>query len=226
MVNSSQKPSAAKVVCSAPPHVFRALGGRLRLFSAAIFITLPFLFIYNVCFASIYICRDAGGTMHFTNVRNSGQCKSYRLKGEKRSYQNYSNSAGPSSSRYDGEIKRIAKRYSVDPSLIKAIIHTESDFDHQAVSRRGAQGLMQLMPATAKELKVYNPFDPRENIDGGTRYFRKLMDNFEGSLILSLAAYNAGPGLVMRTGGVPQIPETRRYVNKVLKRYKVYKASW
>ena len=84
---------------------------------------------------------------------------------------------------------------------------------------------MQLMPATARELRVANPFNPRENIDGGTRYFRGLMDTFNGDLILSLAAYNAGPGLVKRTGGVPRITETRRYVNKVLKRYKVYKAK-
>ena len=85
---------------------------------------------------------------------------------------------------------------------------------------------MQLMPATARELRVSNPFNPRENIDGGTRYFRKLMDSFNGDLILSLAAYNAGPGQVMRAGGVPKIAETRRYVHKVLKRYKQYKAVW
>lgn len=83
---------------------------------------------------------------------------------------------------------------------------------------------MQLMPATSRELRVSNPFNPRENIDGGTRYFRKMLDSFGGDLVLSLAAYNSGPGLVARTGGVPRIKETRRYVNKVLKRYKVYKA--
>ena len=83
---------------------------------------------------------------------------------------------------------------------------------------------MQLMPGTARELRVSNPFNAKENIDGGTRYFRKMLDSFDGNLVLSLAAYNAGPGLVARTGGVPKIKETRRYINKVLKRYKVYKA--
>jgi soluble lytic murein transglycosylase-like protein len=126
---------------------------------------------------------------------------------------------------YDREIRSIARRYKIDPSLIKAIIHTESAFNHKAVSKSGAQGLMQLMPDTAREMDVADPFNPRENIDGGTRYFRQILNDFDGNLILSLAAYNAGPGLVRRTGGVPQIPETRRYVNKVLKQYKVYRSS-
>jgi soluble lytic murein transglycosylase-like protein len=130
------------------------------------------------------------------------------------------------STRYDLEIRRVSRLYNVDPSLIKAIIHTESDFDDQAVSRSGAQGLMQLMPATARELRVTNPFDPQENIDGGTRYFRSLLDIFNEDLVLSLAAYNAGPGLVTRTGGVPDIAETQHYVKKVLKRYKVYQTTW
>lgn len=81
------------------------------------------------------------------------------------------------------------------------------------------------MPATARELRVADPFNPRQNIDGGIRYFRQLLDGFNGNLILSLAAYNAGPGLVKRTGGVPRISETRLYINKVLKRYKVYKIN-
>jgi soluble lytic murein transglycosylase-like protein len=124
---------------------------------------------------------------------------------------------------YDLEIRRVGQRYQVDPPLIKAVIQAESDFDSRAVSSRGAQGLMQLMPETARELRVDNPFNPRENIDGGTRYLRQMLDNFKGDLTLSLAAYNAGPGLVSRTGGVPQIPETVQYVNKVLKQYKEYK---
>jgi soluble lytic murein transglycosylase-like protein len=84
---------------------------------------------------------------------------------------------------------------------------------------------MQLMPETARELQVDDPFDPKDNIEGGVRYFKQILELFEGNLLLSLAAYNAGPGLVRRTGGVPRIPETRRYVNKVLKRYKYYRAK-
>ena len=135
-------------------------------------------------------------------------------------------SHGSASERYDSEIRRIGRLYRVDPSLIKAIIHTESDFDHRAVSRCGAQGLMQLMPGTARELRVSDPFNAQDNIDGGTRYFRSLLDSFNEDLVLSLAAYNAGPGLVARTGGVPEIPETQRYIKKVLKRYKVYKKAF
>lgn len=177
--------------------------------------------------ATMYLCRDSSGTLNFTNVPNSNDCKSYKLGKKKKSYGSYSSWAGNlDRSKYDTEIRKVGRRYDVDPPLIKAIIHTESDFDHRAVSKAGAQGLMQLMPETAKELKVFDPFNPKENIDGGTRYFRKIMDQFNGNLILSIAAYNAGPGLVSRTGGVPRITETRRYVNKVLRHYKIYKSKW
>jgi len=115
--------------------------------------------------------------------------------------------------------------YNIDPHLIKAVIRTESGFNHRAISRKGAQGLMQLMPGTAEDLRVDNPFNPGENIDGGVRYLRSLLDTFDGNLILSLAAYNAGPGLVKRTGGVPRIPETIDYVRKVLFNYRMYKAT-
>lgn len=174
--------------------------------------------------ASMYVCREKSGAISYTNVPNSANCKALTLKknGSVATGRNFT----PGKAAYDHEIRRIGKRYNVDPPLIKAIIHTESDFDHRAVSKRGALGLMQLMPDTARELQVANPFNPRENIEGGTRYFRQMLDNFNDDLILSLAAYNAGPGLVRRTGGVPKIYETRRYVNKVLKQYKVYKATW
>jgi hypothetical protein len=187
--------------------------------------------------AEMYICSDQFGAMNFTNVPNGSDCKPVDLKKKNGSLANITfNSSrrhsesrrysGSASTRYDREIRRIGMRYNVDPSLIKAIIHTESAFDNQAVSHCGAQGLMQLMPGTAEELQVANPFNPLENIDGGTRYFRYLLDNFNEDLILSLAAYNAGPGVVTRTGGVPRIPETLQYINRVLKRYKVYKATW
>lgn len=172
----------------------------------------------------MYLCRDRSGAVEYTNVRNSPNCTPLVLK-KSRSHSRSGLARSKPSSRYDHDIRRAAKRYKVDPPLIKAIIHTESGFDPRAVSRRGAQGLMQLMPGTSQELKVANPFNPRENIDGGTRYFRRMLDSFDNNLILSLAAYNAGPGLVKRTGGVPKIKETRRYVNKVLKYYKMYKQS-
>lgn len=175
--------------------------------------------------AQMYMCRSKSGSVHFTNVRNSPACVPYKLGNQRSGLQRSPGySKRTDRSQYDRDIRRIAKRYKVEPSIIKAIIHVESDFDHQAVSKKGAQGLMQLMPGTSRELRVSNPFNPRENIDGGTRYFRRILDSFKGDLTLSLAAYNAGPGLVARTGGVPKIRETQRYVSKVLKQYKVYKA--
>ncbi|MGB3210609.1 MAG: lytic transglycosylase domain-containing protein [Desulforhopalus sp.] len=185
------------------------------------------LFTASTLQASMYLCRDRSGAMNFTNVQNGADCKPFVLEKKNGTWANMIRHVrGTDPARYDGEIRKIATRYNVDPSLIKAIIHTESDFDYKAVSRCGAQGLMQLMPETARELQVANPFDPWENIDGGTRYFRSLLDSFDEDLVLSLAAYNAGPGAVTRTGGVPEFPETQHYIKKVLKQYKVYKATW
>jgi hypothetical protein len=174
--------------------------------------------------AAMYVCREKSGAISYTNVPGNPGCNAFALK--KNGWVSTGRSYTSGKAAYDPDIRRIGKRYNVDPPLIKAIIHTESDFNHRAVSKRGALGLMQLMPDTARELQVANPFDPKENIEGGTRYFRQMLDNFNNDLILSLAAYNAGPGLVRRTGGVPKIAETRRYVYKVLRQYKVYKASW
>ena len=103
------------------------------------------------------------------------------------------------------------------PALIKAVIRAESNFQVDAVSAAGAQGLMQLMPATAEELGVNDPFDIKQNIEGGTRYLRKMLDRFEGSVHKALAAYNAGPGTVIKYNGRVPYPETRQYVKRVLR---------
>jgi hypothetical protein len=121
-------------------------------------------------------------------------------------------------------ILAAATEHGVDPFLIKAIIKAESNFDPTAVSPKGAQGLMQLMPATARGLQVSDPFDPRDNISGGAKYFRFLLDSYEGDVELSLAAYNAGPGNVKNA--IPNFPETRTYVAKVLDNYQSYRATW
>ncbi|MEK6196585.1 MAG: transglycosylase SLT domain-containing protein [Desulfobacterales bacterium] len=122
--------------------------------------------------------------------------------------------------RYSSFINAAAKRYNLTPELIQAIIKIESSFNPFAISERGAMGLMQLMPETAKEMNVESPFEAAENIMGGSRYLRKLHDLFAGDLQLVLAAYNAGPNRILENGHrIPRIPETEEYVKKVLQEY-------
>jgi soluble lytic murein transglycosylase-like protein len=118
-------------------------------------------------------------------------------------------------------IHRLAQQYSVDPRLVQAIITVESNFDPHAVSRAGAQGLMQLMPDTAARYRVEDPFDPHANIEGGIRYLRDLLRLFPSDLRHVLAAYNAGEGTVQQYGGIPPYPETQRYIERVLTLYSV-----
>ncbi|MBI4689948.1 MAG: lytic transglycosylase domain-containing protein [Nitrospirae bacterium] len=120
---------------------------------------------------------------------------------------------------YHPIVHKKAKEHDIDPSLVTAVIKAESNGNPYAVSRKGAMGLMQLMPMTASELQVRNPFDPEDNIDGGTRYLRYLIERFNGNLTLALAAYNAGPKVVEKYGSVPPISETRQYVKRVLSLY-------
>lgn len=121
-----------------------------------------------------------------------------------------------------GDLRQLAadsaRRHGLDPELVLAVVSVESAFQPQIVSRKGAQGLMQLMPATARELGVRDAMDPAENLDGGTRYLKDLIARYDGDLTKALAAYNAGPGAVARHGGVPPYKETRRYVREVLRR--------
>ena len=121
----------------------------------------------------------------------------------------------PATIAYNDAIAEAAALYKLDPNLIRAIIRAESAFNPYAVSRAGAQGLMQLMPAVSEELSVLDPFDPRQNIFGGARYLRQLLDRNDGNLDLAVASYNAGPGAVDRYNGIPPYRETRNYVKKV-----------
>lgn len=121
----------------------------------------------------------------------------------------------PATIAYNDAIAEAADRYDIDPHLIRAIIRAESAFNPFAVSSAGAQGLMQLMPDVAEELDVLDPFDPRQNILGGARYLRWLLDRHNGNLNLAVASYNAGPGTVQRFKGIPPYRETRNYVKKV-----------
>ena len=126
---------------------------------------------------------------------------------------------------FDVHIYEAADRYKIDPFLIKAVIHQESNFDPYATSDKGAQGLMQLMPDTARDMEVADVFDPRENIFGGTRYLKRLYSQCNGDLALTLASYNAGPERVIPYNSIPTIPETRAYVRNVIARYNAYRQN-
>jgi len=125
----------------------------------------------------------------------------------------------------DETIARVAGQYGIRPSFVHAVIKAESNYDPRAVSSKGALGLMQLMPQTARELGVRNVFDPAENVEGGVRYLRRLLDLYGSRTALSIAAYNAGPGAVDRFGGVPPYPETRQFVQRVNRLYSLYRSK-
>ncbi len=131
----------------------------------------------------------------------------------------------PDRSAYHGMVEASAARWDVDPALVNAVIANESGFDPRATSRVGAMGLMQLMPGTAAGLGVGDPYDPAQNIAGGVRYLRGLLDRFNGDVPRAVAAYNAGPGAVEKYGGVPPYQETQRYVAAVLDSYRRYRGA-
>jgi soluble lytic murein transglycosylase-like protein len=182
--------------------------------------------------ADIYYFRDAKGVVHYTNVRTDPRYK--RMSGiasisRPRSRPRYRlqpqtiRSFALSDRSFDAHIQDAAQRYDIDPSLIKAVIKQESNFNPYATSGKGALGLMQLMPGTARDMDVSNAFDPRENIFGGARYLKRLYSQFNGDLALTLASYNAGPERVCTTNTIPNIPETQNYVRTVLSLYDTYK---
>jgi soluble lytic murein transglycosylase-like protein len=174
--------------------------------------------------AGIYRYEDENGVIHFTNCPRDPKFKLY-IRESKEDIENGNSSFSyiKDSNQYDSLISEFSKKYQVDFALIKAIIRAESGFNPFAVSRKGAKGLMQLMPETALRLNVSNSFNPRENIDGGVRYFKYLLSLFNDDLRLSLAAYNAGENVVAEIRSIPPYRETVDYVRKVLGYYQSYR---
>ncbi len=132
---------------------------------------------------------------------------------------NFASRSGFTQEQVDAAIDKAAERHNVDPNLVRALVKVESNFNPNAVSRKGAMGLMQLMPQTARQLKVTNPFNPDENVDAGVRHLKRLLDSYGGNVQLSLAAYNAGSGAVARSAGIPHYAETRNYVKRITTLY-------
>jgi soluble lytic murein transglycosylase-like protein len=184
-------------------------------------------------FADIYSREDKDGTIHFTNQRPKGK--------DRRKYKVYmrtppirrarpgvvpvpARSTDPARySRFDASIAEAAKTFSIPVPFIRAVIRVESDYDPRVVSVAGAEGLMQLMPGTARRMKVRDSFDPHDNIMGGTRYLRYLANMFGGDMVLTIAGYHAGEGAVRKYRGVPPYTSTQGYIRRILTYYNHYK---
>ncbi len=168
-------------------------------------------------FADIYMYIDSKGVLHFTNAPTSNNYKLYVKERPIRMKRSVD------TDRFDTLIDAAARLHDLAFPLLKALIRAESAFNPKAVSRKGAMGLMQIMPENLKALKVEDPFDPWDNIMGGARYLKAMLKRFNGQVPLALAAYNAGPSSVDIYNGIPQYPETQAYVRKVMKFYHLYK---
>jgi len=165
----------------------------------------------------IYRYVDKNGVIHFTNVKTDGRYRLY-LRASRKAPSVYIKD-------YEATILEASKRFEVELHLIKAVIKAESNFDHEAVSPKGAKGLMQLMPRTAEDMEVDDALNPEENILGGTRYLSLLLKRFKNDKVLALAAYNAGPDTVESYNGIPPFPETRAFVKRVMAYYKSYRSE-
>ena len=204
----------AVILCGifAPEH--------MKLRSVIFFATAVALngFVASTAIADVYAFKDKNGVVTFTNVPNhAGFRRVFRDAGRP------ATSNGVVDSDYDGYIRNASGRYNIDPDLIRAVIKAESDFKVSARSNKGAMGLMQLMPDTARLHNVSDAYNPGENVEGGARHLRMLLDRYQGDLELSLAAYNAGSAAVEKHRGIPPFPETREYVRRVLRFYDSYR---
>ncbi|MBE0599207.1 MAG: lytic transglycosylase domain-containing protein [Desulfuromonadales bacterium] len=167
-------------------------------------------FVPLTAHSDIYRWVDADGVVHFTNTPTTGKFAFYRKE------KTPSLSASAGGERIAEAIRRNASQFSLEEALIRAVIKAESDYNPRALSSKGAMGMMQLIPETARLMQVSDPYNAEENIRGGSRYLRLMLDEF-GTVELALAAYNAGPGAVRRHRGIPPYQETRTYVERVKK---------
>ncbi len=176
----------------------------------------------TLLWADIFKYTDEDGVVHFTNAPYD------------RRYEFYLKEAPPPEAKSGSKpsdiawmmayAERYSKTYNLSPALVKAIIRAESNGDRFAISRKGAKGMMQLMPFTSRRFKVNDPFDPVENIEGGVKYIKELLGTFGGNVVHAVAAYNAGPAAVKKYGGIPPYQETRLYVKRVMNYYQKYSA--
>jgi soluble lytic murein transglycosylase-like protein len=192
--------------------------------SISALLTLCFAFLSaseSIAAAAVYTQRDAQGVYHFSNMALPGW-KIFGLGSPQDRRPSMATRAPGGEREYHPIIRECAERYGVEPALVKAMIRAESAFNPHAVSPRGARGLMQLMPPTARRHGVANVHDPLQNIRGGVGHLRSLLDHFHNDVTLAIAAYNAGAGSVARHGGLPPYRETRTYVAKVLRLRREY----
>ena len=183
-----------------------------------IFLIISLTVCPTVLWADIYRFVDREGVVHFSNTQYDDKYELYLREGIKQL---------PSSSQRSAQaawVMEYADQFSranqLSPALVRAIIRAESNGNRFAVSRKGAKGMMQLMPFTSKRLKVNDPFDPVENIEGGVKYIKELLGTFGGNVAYAVAAYNAGPAAVRKYGGIPPYQETRTYVKRVMDYYR------
>jgi soluble lytic murein transglycosylase-like protein len=192
------------------------------------------ILFYQPAEADIYRYSDENGVIHFSNVGVGSNRNYKKVKSEPQERNPNSSSSGPVRPQnktrasqaanfpttYGEIIESACGRHGVDPALVHAVVKVESDFNPYALSKKGAMGLMQLMPETAINMNVRDTFNPHENIDGGVKYLRYLIDRYEGNLSLALAAYNSGESAVRRWGAIPPFRETREYVRRIMQLYK------
>lgn len=187
---------------------------KIKGFATLTLAILGQVFLLSTSLADVYVYRDRQGVLNFTNVPNHAGYRRVLKEGDISARR-----AVYSSNNYDDIIRAASDRHSVDAELVRAVIKVESDFNSNARSHKGAMGLMQLMPDTARLHNVSDVYDPTNNIEGGVRHLRLLLNRFRGDLQLTLAAYNAGIKAVEKHGGIPPFVETREYVRRVLRYY-------